>query len=116
MAARRTRVAAPVPVRRASPFGGWRTAKRPELQKVKGGQQEKEASDLSNSAGSDESCGGGQPNNGSYRRGREERRRKQHLNCQILLAPLSCVTDTARPDPLSRKRHRAASEGAKASQ
>ncbi|XP_076211652.1 uncharacterized protein LOC143168758 isoform X3 [Aptenodytes patagonicus] len=36
----------------------WRTAKRPELQKRKGGEKEKEASDLSKSPGSakSESC------------------------------------------------------------
>ncbi|XP_075026173.1 uncharacterized protein LOC142091142 isoform X2 [Calonectris borealis] len=66
----------------------WRTAKRPELQKRRGGEKEKEASELSNSPGSaeSESCGGGQPSDRSYRKGKEERRRKKRLNCQILLA------------------------------
>ncbi|XP_076211649.1 uncharacterized protein LOC143168758 isoform X2 [Aptenodytes patagonicus] len=41
----------------------WRTAKRPELQKRKGGEKEKEASDLSKSPGSakSESCAHGGP-------------------------------------------------------
>ncbi|KAM6266479.1 uncharacterized protein M6G45_003982 isoform 1-T1 [Spheniscus humboldti] len=66
----------------------WRTAKRPELQKRKGGGKEKETSELANSPGSaeSESCGGGQPSDRSYRRGREEGRRKKRLNWQILLA------------------------------
>ncbi|XP_075011598.1 uncharacterized protein LOC142084658 isoform X1 [Calonectris borealis] len=66
----------------------WRTAKRPELQKRKGGEKEKEASELSNSPGSaeSESCGGGQPSDRSYRKGKEERRRRKRLNCQSLPA------------------------------
>ncbi|XP_075028201.1 uncharacterized protein LOC142092285 isoform X3 [Calonectris borealis] len=66
----------------------WRTAKRPELQKRKGGEKEKEAFEVSNSPGSaeSESCSGGQPSDRSYRKGKEERRRKKRLNCQILPA------------------------------
>ncbi|XP_075030185.1 uncharacterized protein LOC142093165 [Calonectris borealis] len=66
----------------------WKTAKRPELQKRKGEEKEKEASELSNSPSSaeSESCGGGQPSNRTYRKGGEERRRKKRLNCQILPA------------------------------
>ncbi|KAM6272131.1 uncharacterized protein M6G45_003315 [Spheniscus humboldti] len=68
----------------------WRTAKQPELQKRKGREQAKETSELAKSPGSteSESCGGGQPSDRSYRRGRDEKRRKKRLNWQILLAKL----------------------------
>ncbi|XP_076207383.1 uncharacterized protein LOC143166678 [Aptenodytes patagonicus] len=68
----------------------WRTAKQPELQKRKGGGKEKEASELANSPGSAESerCGGGEPSDRSYRRGREQSRRKKRPNWQILPAVL----------------------------
>ncbi|KAM6187559.1 uncharacterized protein WM294_016719 [Sarcoramphus papa] len=45
--------------RQSAPQGLWRTAKRPELQKRRGGEKEKEASELANSpssAKSSESC------------------------------------------------------------
>ncbi|XP_075268297.1 uncharacterized protein LOC142359798 isoform X2 [Opisthocomus hoazin] len=56
----------------------WRTAKRPELRKRKGGEQEREASEAVESSGSavSESSGGGQPSDQSYGRGREESRRE----------------------------------------
>ncbi|XP_076207229.1 uncharacterized protein LOC143166601 [Aptenodytes patagonicus] len=77
----------------------WRTAKRPELQKRKGGEKEKETSTLANSPGSaeSESCGGGEPSDRSYRRGREQSRRKR-LNWQILPAVLR--VRAAWPPPL----------------
>ncbi|XP_076202916.1 uncharacterized protein LOC143164337 [Aptenodytes patagonicus] len=83
-----------------SSIRGWRTAKRPELQKRKGGEKEKEMSELANSPSStkSESCGGGQPSDRSYRRGREQSRRKKRPNWQILPAVLK--VRAAWPPPL----------------
>ncbi|XP_076196931.1 uncharacterized protein LOC143161704 isoform X3 [Aptenodytes patagonicus] len=63
-----------------------RSYRRGREERRKGGEKEKETSELANSPSSAESCGGGQPSDRSYRRGRDESRRKKHLNWQILLA------------------------------
>ncbi|XP_075283484.1 uncharacterized protein LOC142362089 isoform X2 [Opisthocomus hoazin] len=54
----------------------------------KEGEKEREASEAAVSPGNaeSESCGGEEPNDWSYRRRREERRREKHLKCQSLLA------------------------------
>ncbi|XP_075268099.1 uncharacterized protein LOC142359281 [Opisthocomus hoazin] len=66
----------------------WGTAKRPELRKRNGGEQDREASEAAESPGSaeSESCGGGEPNDWSCGRRREERRGEKHLKCPSLLA------------------------------
>ncbi|XP_075283290.1 uncharacterized protein LOC142362052 [Opisthocomus hoazin] len=66
----------------------WGTAKRPELRKRSGGEQEREASEAAESPGSaeSESCGGGQPRDRSYGRGVEESRREKRLKRQSLPA------------------------------
>ncbi|XP_075267998.1 uncharacterized protein LOC142359018 isoform X2 [Opisthocomus hoazin] len=69
-------------------LAGWGTAKRPELRKRNGGEQDGEASEAAESPGSaeSESCGAGEPNDWSCGRRREERRGEKHLKCQSLPA------------------------------
>ncbi|XP_075268002.1 uncharacterized protein LOC142359018 isoform X4 [Opisthocomus hoazin] len=67
-------------------LAGWGTAKRPELRKRNGGEQDGEASEAAESPGSaeSESCGGGQPSDRSYGRGMEESRTEKRLKRQSL--------------------------------
>ncbi|XP_075287205.1 uncharacterized protein LOC142362457 [Opisthocomus hoazin] len=64
----------------------WGTAKRLELRKRNGGEQDREASEAAESPGSaeSESCGGGQPSDRSYGRGMEESRTEKRLKRQSL--------------------------------
>ncbi|XP_075268273.1 uncharacterized protein LOC142359734, partial [Opisthocomus hoazin] len=82
-------------------LAGWGTAKRPELRKRNGGEQDGEASEAAESPGSaeSESCGAGEPNDWSYGRRREERRREIHLKCQSL--PAAPRVRAAWPAPCS---------------
>ncbi|XP_075273309.1 uncharacterized protein LOC142360907 isoform X2 [Opisthocomus hoazin] len=79
----------------------WGTAKRPELGKRNGGEQDGEASEAAESPGSaeSESCGAGEPNDWSSRRRREERRREKHLKCPSL--PAAPRVRAAWPAPCS---------------
>ncbi|XP_075268053.1 uncharacterized protein LOC142359241 [Opisthocomus hoazin] len=77
------------------------TAKRPELRKRNGGEQDGEVSEAAESPGSaeSESCGGGEPNDWSCGRRREERRGEKHLKCQSL--PAAPRVRAAWPAPCS---------------
>ncbi|XP_075302902.1 uncharacterized protein LOC142365717 [Opisthocomus hoazin] len=82
-------------------LAGWGTAKRPELRKRNGGEQDREASEAAESPGSaeSESCGAGEPNDWSCGRRREERRGEKHLKCQSL--PAAPRVRAAWPAPCS---------------
>ncbi|XP_075268115.1 uncharacterized protein LOC142359339 [Opisthocomus hoazin] len=79
----------------------WGTAKRPELRKRNGGEQDGEVSEAAESPGSaeSESCGAGEPNDWSCGRRREERRGEKHLKCQSL--PAAPRVRAAWPAPCS---------------
>ncbi|XP_075268078.1 uncharacterized protein LOC142360193 [Opisthocomus hoazin] len=82
-------------------LAGWGTAKRPELRKRNGGEQDGEASEAAESPGSaeSESCGAGEPNDWSCGRRGEERRGEKHLKCQSL--PAAPRVRAAWPAPCS---------------